>query len=149
MHTLGMVLTITGFCFCWLPGFFGWLGITMAAVGTIIGITGMTSVKTSPSGLGMNTASHVYGILTGIFGISFKLKYNQNQLASFLPSLDLLTGFAIFAGLTVLFYAALIIGRKKYRILFESAGLALFLTMIFVGISAIMTADKNGIVLNL
>ena len=115
MNTFAMVITVAGTGFCYVPGFWGWLGIAMAITGVIIGIIGITSVKTSPGNLGMDVASWIYGVIALSVGTGFQIKYAAPDLDYLLLPVSEQSAFIIFAVLIPLFIAIQIMARKRWR----------------------------------
>ena len=147
MNTTAMVLTISGFCFCFVPGVFGWIGITLSITGIIIGIIGLTNTKTSPSGLGMDVASWVYGIITASAGCGFQIKYAAGNLDGMLLPLSLQLATIIAIGLIPIFVTVQILARKKARTAGIAMALILYVAISATGWTAFTLADRAGMLL--
>lgn len=145
MNTTAMVLTISGFCFSFVPGLFGWLGILLAVVGITIGIVGLTTVRTSPSGLGMDVASWVYGIITAATGFGFQIKYAAGSLDALLLPISMESAALAAALLLPLFIAVQILARKKWRSMGIAAALLLYIAISATSWTALTLADRAGI----
>lgn len=145
MNTTAMVLTISGFCFCFVPGFWGWLGISIAVIGIVIGIIGLTNTQTSPSGLGMDVASWVYGIITGSVGVGFQIKLAEGGLDALLLPIPMQTAAFIALGLIPPFIAVQIFARKKWRRSGIVFALILYAAISAVSWTAIVAAHRAGI----
>ena len=142
-----MVLTISGLCLFYIPGFFGWLGIAFAIIGTAIGIIGLTDTRTSPSGLGMDVASWVYGIGTTAMGVAFQIKYAEGALDMLMLPISMHFAAIISAVLFPAFITVQILARRKLRNVGIAMALLLFIAIIAFGWTALRLADSAGIAL--
>lgn len=142
-----MVLTISGLCLCFIPGLFGWIGILLAAVGITIGIVGLTTPKTSPSGLGMDVASWVYGIGTTITGFGFQIIFAAGGLDSILLPISMNIAAIITVSLIPIFVGVQIFARKKYRMAGIAIAMVLYVTIAAFGWTYLVLAHRAGIVL--
>ncbi|MBN2670137.1 MAG: hypothetical protein JXX29_00605, partial [Deltaproteobacteria bacterium] len=144
MNTTAMVLTISGFCFCFVPGGFGWLGIALSTIGISIGIIGLTNTKTSPSGLGMDVASWVYGIITASFGLSFQIKHAAGSLDFMLLPMSMQAAAFIALGTLPIFIAIQIFARKKMRWAGVGVAWILFAAVSACSWTALTAAERAG-----
>ena len=145
MNTFAMVITVVGTGLCFIPGLYGWIGIAMAVTGTIIGITGITSVKTSNGNLGMDVASWVYGFMGLSSGLGFQIKYAAGSLDFLLVPLDLQSAAAATSVIIPLFITVQILARKKLRIAGIITATLLYFTMSATAWTALTIADRSGI----
>ncbi len=144
MNTTAMVMTVAALGFCWIPGW-GWIAIALAMGGLFIGILGMTSTKTSPSGLGMDVASWVYGILVGVAGPVFQSKAAGGFLDPLLLPLSM-NGAAI-ASLVLLvsFIAVQLVARRRWRAPLVAVAFVLYGLLALCGWTGLTLADRAGI----
>lgn len=145
MNTLGMVLSIAGLSCCWYPGIAGWIGIAIAFAGSVIGITGLTSIKTKPSAMGMNVASHVFGPLTIIMGMSFQIKHATSTLDWLLLPGSMHSAMLICVGSLLGFIAVQLLGRRWARPLCIGFATGFLLAIAISGTTALTMADRSGI----
>ncbi len=147
MNTTAMVLTISGLCLFYIPGFFGWLGIAFAIIGTAIGVIGLTNTRTSPSGLGMDVAAWVYGIGTTAMGVAFQIKYADGGLDMLMLPISLQIATLISVVLIPAFMAVQIVARRKLRKAGIAMAFLLFTVIVACGWTALRLADSVGIAL--
>jgi hypothetical protein len=145
MNTVAMILTIVGFCMCWVSGPVGFLGLGLAFAGIAISARGMTHPKTSPSGLSMDVAAWVYGMITWSFGVAFQVR--EAGLFDRVKSSGISMETALTAGLIayVLFIVVQLAGRRTFRWAAVAAAIVLFLCAA-AGLSmALLHADAAGV----
>jgi hypothetical protein len=147
VNTTAMVLTISGLCLFYIPGIFGWIGIALAVIGTTIGAIGLTNTRTSPSGLGMDVASWVYGIGTTAMGVAFQIKYAEGTLDMLMLPISLQIAALVSTVLIPIFIAVQILARRRFRKAGIIAAMCLFAVIVACGWTALSLAHRAGILL--
>ncbi|MBN2531143.1 MAG: hypothetical protein JXR76_32460 [Deltaproteobacteria bacterium] len=145
MNTTAMILTVIGLSSCFIPGVFGWLGISCAGMGVILGIIGMTNRNTPPPAMGMDVAAWVYGIGTSAAGFGFQIKYAAGALDNLILPIPLNTSALCIAILFPLFVAVQIAARKKRRTAGIVIATILFPIITAATWTALVLADRAGI----
>jgi len=145
MNTVAMILTIVGFCMCWVSGPVGFLGMGLAFAGIVIAARGMTNRKTSPSGLSMDVAAWVYGMITWSFGVAFQIR--EAGLFDRVKALSISMEDALTAGLIacLLFIGVQLAGRRKFRWAAVATAIVLFLCAAAGLSTALLHADAAGV----